>query len=102
MTLIYALTATSDCILSDRIVRVKVLLCGLVTLVVADLALAFVPGLAGVIIGVGLWGLYLGFSQGLLSALVADTSREDMRCTPFGLFNLVTGAALLVASVLAG
>jgi MFS family permease len=102
MNLIYALTATAAGILSDRIGRVKVLLCGLVALVVADLALAFVPGLAGVIIGVGLWGLYLGFSQGLLSALVADTAPEDLRGTAFGLFNLVTGAALLVASVVAG
>jgi MFS family permease len=102
MNLVYALTATPAGILSDRIGRVNVLRCGLATLVVADLALAFVPGLGGVIIGVGLWGLYLGFSQGLLSALVADTAPEDLRGTAFGLFNLVTGAALLVASVVAG
>jgi len=102
MNLVYAVTATPAGILSDRIGRVNVLLCGLAALVVADLALAFVPGLVGVIIGVGLWGLYLGFSQGLLSALVADTAPEDLRGTAFGLFNLVTGGALLVASVLAG
>ena len=42
------------------------------------------------------------FSQGLLSALVADTAPEDLRGTAFGLFNLVTGGALLAASVLAG
>jgi MFS family permease len=102
MNLIYALTATPAGILSDRIGRVNVLLCGLAALAVADLALAFVPGLAGVVIGVGLWGFYLGFSEGLLSALVADTAPEDLRGTAFGLFNLVTGSALLVASVLAG
>jgi MFS family permease len=102
MNLIYALTATPAGILSDRMGRVNVLLCGLGALVVADLTLAFVPGLGGVVIGVGLWGLYLGFSQGLLSALVADTAPEDLRGTAFGLFNLVTGVALLVASVLAG
>ena len=102
MNLIYALTATPAGILSDRIGRVNVLLCGLAALAVADLALAFVPGLTGVVIGVGLWGFYLGFSQGLLSALVADTAPEDLRGTAFGLFNLVTGSALLVASVLAG
>jgi MFS family permease len=102
MNLIYALSATPAGILSDRIGRVNVLLCGLGALVVADLTLAFVPGLAGVIIGVGLWGLYLGFSQGLLSALVADTAPEDLRGTAFGLFNFVTGAALLAASVGAG
>lgn len=102
MNLVYALTATPAGILSDNIGRVNVLLCGLGALVVADLALAFIPGLGGTVIGVGLWGLYLGFSQGLLSALVADTAPEDLRGTAFGLFNLVTGAALLAASVLAG
>jgi MFS family permease len=102
MNLVYALTATPAGILSDRIGRVNVLLCGLGALVVADLALAFLPGLGGAIIGVGLWGLYLGFSQGLLSALVADTAPEDLRGTAFGLFNLATGGALLIASVLAG
>jgi MFS family permease len=102
MNLVYALTATPAGILSDRIGRVNVLLCGLAALVVADLALAFIPGLGGVIVGVGLWGLYLGLSQGLLSALVADTAPPDLRGTAFGLFNLVSGVALLVASVLAG
>jgi MFS family permease len=102
MNLVYALAATPAGILSDRIGRVNVLLCGLGALVVADLALAFIPGLGGVIIGVGFWGLYLGFSQGLLSALVADTAPEDLRGTAFGLFNLATGGALLIASVLAG
>ena len=102
MNLVYALTATPAGIISDRIGRVNVLLCGLGALVVADLALAFIPGLGGVVIGVGLWGLYLGFSQGLLSALVADTAPGDLRGTAFGLFNLVTGGALLAASVLAG
>lgn len=102
MNLVYTLTATPAGILSDRIGRLNALLCGLAALVVADLTLAFVPGLGGTIVGVGLWGLYLGFSQGLLSALVADTAPENLRGTAFGLFNLVTGGALLVASALAG
>src|SRR5450631_1339991 len=102
MNLIYAATATPAGILSDRIGRVKLLSCGLGALFIADLTLAFVPGLGGVFAGVGLWGLHLGFSQGLLSALVADTAPEDLRGTAFGLFNLLSGGALLVASVLAG
>jgi len=102
MNLVYAVTATPAGILSDKIGRVNVLLCGLGALLVADLALAYIPGLGGVVIGVALWGLYLGFSQGLLSALVADTAPADLRGTAFGLFNLVTGGALLAASVLAG
>jgi MFS family permease len=71
-------------------------------LLIADLTLAFAPGLVAVFIGVGFWGLHMGLSQGLLSALVADTAPEDLRGTAFGLFNLVAGAALLIASVVAG
>ena len=64
--------------------------------------MAFVAGLSGLFVGVALWGAYLGLSQGLLSALVADTAPEDLRGTAFGVFNLVTGGTLLVASSLAG
>jgi MFS family permease len=102
MNAIYALVATPAGILSDRYGRTRVLRSGLAALTIADLVLAFAPGLAGTAAGVGLWGLYLGLSQGLLSALVADTAPDDLRGTAFGLFNLVTGAALLAASVLAG
>jgi len=48
------------------------------------------------------WDLDLGLSQGLLSALVADSTPENLCGTAFGLFNLVSGGALLIASVLAG
>ena len=102
MNVVYALIAMPAGVLSDRIGRINLLICGLVILTAADLTLAFVPGLLGTAIGVGLWGLYLGLSQGLLAALVADTAPSDLRGTAFGLFNLVTGCALLIASVLAG
>ncbi len=52
--------------------------------------------------GVGLWGLFMGLTQGLLSALVAETAPESQRGSAFGLFNLVSGVALLGASGLAG
>jgi len=55
-----------------------------------------------VLLGAALWGLHMGLTQGLLSALVATAAPEDLRGTAFGLFNLVSGIALLAASVLAG
>lgn len=102
MNAVYAVVAGPAGALSDRVGRERVLLAGLAALVCADLALALVPALPGVFLGVGLWGLHLGLTQGLLSALVADTAPPDLRGTAFGLFNLVTGAALLIASALAG
>ena len=72
---------------------------GLVVLVASDLVLANAAGGAGVIAGAALWGLHMGLTQGLLAALVAAAAPADLRGTAFGVFNLVCGVALLVASV---
>ncbi|MGA8936892.1 MAG: MFS transporter, partial [Pseudolabrys sp.] len=53
-------------------------------------------------IGVAVWGLHMGLTQGLLAALVADTAPPELRGTAFGMFNLVSGIALLAASIMAG
>lgn len=102
MNIAYAVSAYPVGALSDRMDRVTILILGLLLLLMADLVLAFVPGLIGLTVGVVLWGLHMGFTQGLLATLVADTAPEEQRGTAFGMFNLITGLALLVASVIAG
>jgi len=102
MNVFYALAAYPAGVLSDNGDRTKMLIIGLTLLLTADLVLALSPGLIGVAVGVMLWGLHMGFSQGLLSALVADTAPPELRGTAFGMFNLVTGIALLAASIIAG
>ena len=102
MNVVYALSAWPAGALSDYFGRFGLLGCGLALLIVADLALAFAGGVGAVVSGVALWGLHMGFTQGLLAALVADTAPADLRGTAFGVFNLVTGLAMLLASVLAG
>lgn len=102
MNIVYALSAYPAGVLSDRISRTGLLALGLVFLAGADLALALLPSLAGLALGVVLWGLHMGLTQGLFSALVADTAPPNLRGTAFGYFNLLTGIALLAASVIAG
>jgi MFS family permease len=102
MNAVYAAAAWPIGALSDRAGTTGLLGLGLALLVLADLVLAYAPGLGGVAVGVLLWGLHMGFSQGLLSALVAGAVPPELRGTAFGLFNLVTGVALLLASVIAG
>jgi MFS family permease len=102
MSLVYALAAYPAGVLSDKGSRLRVLAVGLVLLVAADVVLAVAPGIPAVAAGVALWGLHMGFTQGLLSALVADTSPPELRGTAFGMFNLLTGIASLAASVIAG
>jgi MFS family permease len=102
MNVVYALSAYPAGVLSDRLNRKGLLAAGLVMLAGADLALALMPNLGGVAIGVALWGLHMGFTQGLFSALVADAAPPELRGTAFGYFNLLTGLAMLAASVIAG
>jgi MFS family permease len=102
MNVVYAVVATPAGVLSDRIGRNGLLAAGLGVLIVADAVLAQFASIPGVLIGVALWGLHMGLTQGLLSALVADAAPERLRGTAFGLFNLVSGVAMLAASALAG
>ena len=102
MNIAYAVSAYPVGAISDRIERTTLLSIGLLLLLASDLVLSIAPGLTGVGIGVAIWGLHMGFTQGLLAALVADSVPADLRGTAFGLFNMVTGLALLGASVVAG
>ena len=102
MSLFYALTAYPAGHLSDRVGRISLLCVGLVFLISADVILALANNVSWVIVGASLWGVHMGFTQGLFSALVADTTTTDMRGTAFGMFGLATGVAILFASVFAG
>ena len=102
MNLVYAFAAYPAGALSDRVNRIFILGMGFGSLVAADLVLAFTNGIEGVAVGVALWGLHMGFTQGLLATLVADAAPPELRGTAYGMFNLLSGLALLVASVLAG
>lgn len=102
MGVAYSVSSYPVGILSDRTDRTRILMVGMLLLAAADVVLALAPSIAIGAVGVALWGLHMGFTQGILAALVADASPKDLRGTAFGVLNLVTGLALLVASVLAG
>lgn len=102
MSLAYSLSSYPAGVLADRMGRFVPLVVGILALLIADIALASATGIVMVGIGAVLWGLHMGFTQGLFATLIADTAPEELRGTAFGLFNLVTGVALLVASVAAG
>ena len=102
MNVVYALVAYPIGKLADRMSHMTLLGAGLVALVIADLVLAQAPGLAAVALGVVFWGLHMGMTQGLLATMVADRAPAHLRGTAFGFFNLASGVAMLIASVLAG
>lgn len=102
MSLVFAASAYPAGRLQDRIGGRLLLLLGLATLIAADLVLAYAPSILAVFVGIGLWGLHMGLTQGVLAALIAATAPERLRGTAFGLFGLIAGLATFIASVLAG
>ena len=102
MNVVYSLSAWPAGALSDGIGRYRLIVAGFAMLILADIVLALGNNVSTVMIGVALWGLHMGLTQGLLAALVADTAPPELRGTAFGIFNLVSGVALLAASIVAG
>ncbi|CAJ0781886.1 putative MFS-type transporter YfcJ [Ralstonia condita] len=102
MNVVYALTAYPFGKLSDRVSHTALLALGLAVLIAADLILGMFGHWGVVIAGVVLWGIHMGITQGLLATMVADTAPADLRGTAYGMFNLVSGLAMLIASALAG
>lgn len=102
MNVVYALSAYPVGVLSDHADRRVILATGFLILILADVVLAAADNLWVTMAGVGLWGLHMGVTQGLLSALVAETAPADYRGTAFGIFHLATGLAVLLASLIAG
>jgi MFS family permease len=102
MNIAYALAAYPAGALSDSFGRNGMLALGIVFLVIADMVLALGATIPMMMLGVVFWGLHMGFTQGLLATLVADTAPAELRGSAFGVFNFAGGVAMLVASVVAG
>ena len=102
MNLVYALGAYPLGKLSDRASHRGLLAGGLAVLVAADLLLARADHGWPLWGGIQLWGLHMAMTQGLLATMVADTAPAQLRGTAFGMFNLASGFALLLASGIAG
>jgi MFS family permease len=102
MNVIYAATAYPFGRISDHMSHTRLLALGLIVLVAADLVLASSDRWGVVLVGVALWGVHMGMTQGLLATMVADTAPADLRGSAYGFFNLLSGVAMLAASALAG
>lgn len=102
MSLAYALSAYPAGVLSDRVDRVLLLAVGIILLIVGDIMLALTQNLVGAAFGIVLWGLHMGFTQGIFATMVADVAPAELRGTAFGLFNLAVGISMLAASAIAG
>jgi MFS family permease len=88
--------------LSDRMSPRSILMAGMAVLIAGNLVLAKSDSLAGLVLGVGLWGAHMALTQGIFARMIADSAPEKLRATSFGAFWFVTGIAGLLASLGAG
>lgn len=88
--------------LSDRMNPKSILIAGIAVLIAGNLILAGGFGIAGLILGVLLWGAHMAMTQGIFARMIADGAPEHLRATSFGAFYFVTGVATLLASLAAG
>ena len=102
MNVFYTATAYPAGVAADQLSQRTLLIVGLAMLVAADLVLAVAASPLLAFLGAAMWGMHMGVTQGLFAKLVADTALGELRGTAFGIFNLVSGGALLLASVVAG
>ncbi|WP_019142700.1 MFS transporter [Noviherbaspirillum massiliense] len=102
MNIVYMLSAYPFGKLADSMSHKILLLIGLGLLIMADIVLAQSSHWIPVLLRVGLWGLHMGMTQGLLAVMVAQTAPVALRGTAFGFFNLASGIAMLLASTIAG
>ena len=99
MSLAYSFSAYPAGILSDRVNRRYLLAAGIVLLILADFVLAWADSPLIVLLGVALWGLHMGCTQGILAAMIAEVTPPELKGTAFGLFNLASGLSMLLAGV---
>jgi MFS family permease len=102
MNVVYAAAAYPTGRCADKRDPRVLLLMGLGLLVGADVLLARAHSPMVVLLGAAVWGLHMALTQGLFARLVANEAPAALRGTAFGVFNLVTGIAMLLSSATAG
>jgi MFS family permease len=102
MNIVYALAAYPAGALSDKLPRLHILMIGIIFLIIAMATLALNNTLSMMFIGIIAWGIYMGLTEGILSALVVDTTAPSIRATAFGIFNTIAGLSVFIANFGAG
>lgn len=100
--IIYGLVAYPASRLSDKLGRKKLLVLGYLFYGLVYLGFAMNKSINNFWFLFGIYGLYIGFTEGVEKALVADIAPPGLRATAIGLHATLVGIGLLPASLLAG
>lgn len=100
--LVYALVSYPAGRLSDRVGRRTLLVTGYLAYGLVYFGFALAQNQSTIWALFSLYGIYIGFTEGVEKALVADIAPPDQKATLIGLHATLVGIGLLPASFLAG
>lgn len=88
--------------LSDRFGRSKILVPGYLIYGLVYLGFAFISSKPGIIFLFVAYGAYTAFISGAERAFIAESSPQGLKGTVLGLYGMLQGFGLLLASIIAG
>ncbi|MDD5432416.1 MAG: MFS transporter [Candidatus Omnitrophica bacterium] len=100
--IVYGLVAYPASRLSDKIGRKKILVAGYFLYGIVYFGFAMNNSIHTLWSLFAVYGLYIGFTEGVEKALLTDIAPANLRATVIGLHATLVGVALLPASIFAG
>ncbi|MEI8321175.1 MAG: MFS transporter [Alphaproteobacteria bacterium] len=89
-------------ILSDKFQRRYILLAGFLFMLLGNMFMIYGTTEVLIYAGVFFWGAQMGTTQSVFVSMISDETPQYIRGTAFGIFYLVNGIGILVASKIAG
>jgi MFS family permease len=100
--LVYSLSSIPAGMAADRFGRKRVILSGFVLFAVLYYGFAVADSAAAIWVLFGLYGLFMGLTEGIQKAFLATIIPADFKATAFGIYNTVVGLAMFPASLIGG
>lgn len=101
-TITFAIFSGPAGILSDRIGHRNTFMIGMAIFSATYFFFASVTTIAGLLVLFAIYGFYSAFTDGVGRAIVADMVGEEDRAMAYGMYNAITGVALLPGSLIFG
>ena len=100
--LIYSLSSLPAGVAADRFGKKRVILLGFVLFAILYYGFGVASNAKAIWILFGLYGLFMGLTEGIQKAFLATIIPQDFKATAFGVYNTVVGLAMFPASLIGG
>ena len=100
--LIYSLSSIPAGMAADKFGKKRVILLGFVLFAALYYGFAVAGSVRAIWILFGLYGLFMGLTEGIQKAFLATIIPPDFKATAFGVYNTAVGLAMFPASLIGG